>query len=131
MATQLYPQGKNHLLGKTTQIDLDSDTIKAMLVDNSTTVYNSAHEFVSSLAGGGIVARSGALTSPTLTAGLFDAADILLPAVAGPNIQAIIVYKDSGSDASSPLIAWMDITPFGPTGGDITIVWNASGIFTI
>ncbi len=131
MASQLYPQGKNHLLGKATQVDLDSDTIKVMLVDAVTTVYNSAHEFVSDLAGGGIVARSAALASPTLTAGVFDAADKLLTAVSGSTVQALIVYKDTGADATSPLISWMDVTPYGPTGGDITVVWNASGLFGI
>jgi hypothetical protein len=131
MASQLYPKGKAHLLGLATKADLVADTIKVMAVDNSTTVYNSTHEFVSDLAGGGIVSRTVALTAKTVTGGVFAAANTTFTAVVGPTILAVIVYKDTGADATSPLIAWLDTNAFGPTGGDISLTWNASGIFAI
>jgi hypothetical protein len=131
MASVLYPKGKAHILGQATKVDLVADTVKAMLVDNSTTVYNAAHEFVADLAGGGIISRSPALATKSVTAGVFDADDVTFLAVSGANILAIIVWKDTGSDATSPLIGWLDVASFGPTGGDITVVWNASGIFAI
>ncbi len=131
MANALYPKGKAHIMGLTTQVDLDSDTIKVMLNDSAVNAYSSSHEFVSDLTGGGIVQRSSGLASKTVTSGTFDAADILLPGVTGLTIDSVIVYKDTGSDATSVLVCWLDVTPFSPTGGDITVIWSVSGIFAI
>jgi hypothetical protein len=87
---------------------------------------------VSDLSGAGIVARASAgLTTKIVTGGVFDADDVTLTAVAGATIDAVIVYKDSGSDATSVLVAWMDVTPFSPTGGNITVIWSGSGLFAI
>ncbi len=131
MTSQLYPKGKAHLLGLSTKADLVADTIKVMLLHSATAAYSSSHEFVSDLTGGGIVARSGALASKTVTSGVFDANDITITAVSGSSIDALVLYKDSGSDATSPVVGWFDLSSFTPNGGDITVVFNASGIFGI
>lgn len=132
MANVLYPKGKAHLLGGATAVNLVSDTIKAMVVHSATTPYNSSHEFVSDLVAGGIVARAAAgLATKTVTSGTFDADDLVLASVVGATIDAIVVYKDSGADATSTLLGWMDVTPYSPTGGNITLVWSGSGLFAI
>lgn len=131
MSSQLYPKGKAHLLGLATKVDLVADTIKIMLIHSATTPYNSAHEFVSDLVGGGIIARSGALAGKTVTSGVFDANDITITAVSGSSVDAVILYKDTGSDATSPLEGWYDVASLTPNGGDITAVFNASGLFAI
>ena len=131
MTSQLYPTGKAHLLGQATKVDLVADTIKAMLIHSATTAYSGANEFVGDLAAGGIVARSGSLAGKTFTAGVLDANDVTLTAVTGAAVDAVILYKDTGADASSPLVAWWDVTSLTPNGSDITIVWNASGLFAI
>lgn len=131
MASQLYPKGKAHILGLSTKVDLVADTIKAMLVHSATTAYGSSNEFVGDLTAGGIVARSGALAGKTVTSGTFDANDVTLTAVTGSSVDAVVVYKDTGADASSPVIGWFDVSSLTPNGSDITIVWNASGLFAI
>lgn len=128
MASQLYPKGKDHLLGKSTQVNLLTDTIKFLFYASS---YNSAHEFVSDLTGASIVARSGALAGKALTLGVFSANNLTVTAVSGSAFSVVVLYKDSGADSSSPLIAEFDVSTFTPTGGDIRVVWNASGIFSI
>lgn len=93
----------------------------------------SAPQFVSDLNATGIVVRSAALASPTLTLGVFDAADRAITAVSGDPCEVIIVYKDSGVDSSSNLIAVFATgtgLPVTPNGGDITIQWD-SGNFKI
>jgi hypothetical protein len=93
----------------------------------------SAPQYVSDLAAAGIVARSTTLLSKTTTLGVFDAADITLTAVTGDPCEVVIVYKDSGVDSSSPLIAVFGTgtgLPVTPNGGDITIQWD-SGNFRI
>jgi len=131
MSNQLYPKGKGHVLGASTKVDFVADTVKAMLIHSATTPYNSAHEFVSDLVSGGIVARSGALGGKTVTLGVLDANDVTLLAVTGSSVDAVILYKDTGADGTSVLCAWWDVSSFTPSGADVTVVWNASGLFSI
>jgi hypothetical protein len=126
--SSLYPKGADHILGKSTQVDLDSDTLKILFYAGS---YVSTNEFVSDLTGASIVARSGALSGITLTNGVVDANDVTVTAVSGSAFTHVILYKDTGADASSVLIANFDIASFTPTGGDVSVVWNASGLFSI
>lgn len=131
MSSQLYPKGKAHLLGLATKVDLVADNIILLLIHSATTPYNSAHEFIGDLVAGGIVARSGNLAGKTVTSGVFDANDITLTAVTGASVDAVIAAKNTGSDATSPLVGWWDVTTIVPNGGDITAVFNASGLFAI
>jgi hypothetical protein len=131
MTSQLYPKGKAHILGLATKADLIADTIKVMLIHSASTAYSGSNEFVGDLSGTGIVARSGALSGKTVTSGVFVASNITLTAVTGASVDALILYKDTGSDATSPLEAWFDLASLTPNGGDIVVVWNGSGIFAI
>ena len=126
--SELYPQGASHILGKATQIDFAADTFKILFYSGS---FASANEYVSDLTGADIVARSGALSGITITSGVIDANDITVTAVSGSAFSEVVLYKDTGSDASSPLIAIFDISSFTPSGGDISVVFNASGLFSI
>lgn len=128
MASQLYPKGAAHILGAATKADLVADTIKILFYVSA---FNGAHEFVSDLTGGSIIARSGALAGKTVTSGVFDANDLTVTAVSGAAFTHVILYKDSGSDATSPVIAIFDISTFTPNGDDISVVFNASGLFSI
>jgi hypothetical protein len=131
MSSQLYPLGKAHLLGLSSQVDLVADDIRVFLIHSATTPYNAADEFVDDLAGGGIVARSGNLSGKSVTAGVFDATDETVPSVSGADVDAVILVKDSGSDATSPLIAWFDVATLTPNGDDINVLFNGSGLFAI
>jgi hypothetical protein len=128
VASQLYPKGAAHLLGLATKVDLVADNIKILFYAGS---FSSAHEFVSDLTGGSIIARSGNLAGKTVTGGVFDANDITVTAVSGSAFTHVILYKDSGADASSPLSAIFDVSSFTPTGADVNVVFNASGLFAI
>jgi hypothetical protein len=126
--SSLYPQGAAHLLGKTTKIDLVADTLKILFYAGS---YNSAHEFISDLTGASIIARSGALAGKTTTNGVFDGNDITVVGVTGSAFTHVLLDKDTGADATSPLVANFDVTSFTPGGGDVNVVWSASGLFSI
>ena len=135
MANSVYPKALQGFMTKT--IDMSGDNIKTMLVD-ATYTYSTAHQYVSDVIG--IIQRGGSnLGTKTETSGVFDAADFTHTAVAsGSTVAAIIVYDDTpATDATKPLLAFIDhdasANPISlPTnGGDITIQWNASGIFSI
>jgi hypothetical protein len=129
MASALYPLGKKALLDA--DIDLLVDNMKVLLIDTADETYNAADQFHSNITGAGIVATSGNLAGKTTTAGVFDANDITITAVSGDTVEAVVLYKDTGSSATSPLLAWFDVSQFTPNGSDVTVTFNASGLFAI
>ncbi|MGP3684139.1 hypothetical protein ACTVZO_05395 [Streptomyces sp. IBSNAI002] len=129
MASALYTSFKALLL--TADIDLAADDIRAVIVDTADYTYSAAHDFLADVPGGARVAVSSALGSKTTTGGVFDAADTTFSAVTGDSVEAIVLYKHTGSDATADLIAYIDGVSVTPNGGDITIQWNASGIFAL
>jgi hypothetical protein len=128
MASQLFPKGAGHILGATTKVDLVTENIKVLFYSGAITT---TWEFHSDLTGGSIIATSGNLAGKTTTNGVFDANDITITAVSGSAFTHVILYKDTGVSASSPLIAVFDVTSFTPSGGDVNVVFNASGLFSI
>ena len=130
----LYPKAKEAFLSGT--IALTSDTIKAALLNATDEPYTSTDQYKSA------VASYGASTDVTLSAGksvtngVFDANDVTFSAVAvdsGKAANALVIYKDTGSAATSPLIAYIDGFTVTPNGGDITVSWDsgASKIFAL
>lgn len=128
MASVIHPTGKAHILGSVTKVDLVADDIKAFFYSGA---YNAAHEFVSDLTGASIIARSGNLAGKTVALGVFDANNITLAAVSGAAFTHVKIVKDTGSDATSVLLADLEVSSFTPSGGDVNIVWHASGLFQI
>ena len=136
MANAIYDKARESFLSANPTIDWDTDTIKCSLVRSSAYTPNMAtDQFLSSVATR--VADSAALASKTVTAGVADAADITFTAVgAGASFQYVLIWKDTGNAATSPLIALFDTMtglPYTPSGGDITIAWDngANKIFKL
>lgn len=127
--SQLYPLGKKAFLDG--DIDLLNDTIKALGIDTADETYNAADQFHSDITGAAIVFTSAGLVGKTTTGGVFNANDITVLGITGDPIEALIIFKDTGVSATSPLIAWFDIPTYTPTGADGSLIWNASGIFAI
>ena len=128
--SQLYPKGKKKILDA--DIDLLVDDLKVALIDTADETYNAADEFLADITGAGIVATSANLTGKTTTDGVFDADNTTLVSVTGDQSEAMILYKDTGSSATSPLIAWFDLAaPYTPTGVNADVVFSGSGLFAI
>jgi len=116
-------------------IAFGTDTIKAVLTKTYT--YSSAHDYLDDVSAGYRVATA-TLASKTTTGGAFDSADPVFTAVAsGSTVTGLWLYKDTGTDSTSPLIAWYDTNASSSaisivtSGGNITITVAASGWFTI
>jgi hypothetical protein len=128
MANSLYTKAKQGLIDGS--IDLDTDDIRAVLVDGADYTPNLAsHEFLSSIPAGGRVAVSGALQNKTVTDGVFDADDIVIAAVSGDQFEYVVLYKHTGSDATARLIYLIDTAtglPCTPNGSDITLSWDST-----
>jgi len=101
MANAIYPKYKEIILGAATNANLLTGTVRAALVDTGTYTYNAAHEFLTSLTGVVGTAQTIGATK-SVTNGLFDGGDVTYTGL-----------------------------PVTPNGGDISIQWNASGIFQL
>jgi hypothetical protein len=105
-----------------------TDTVKVLLVTTSAyTVQTSLHQYLSDVPTSARVAGPVTLTSKTTTGGAADVADCTFTSVNGSSIQAIIIYSDTGTEATSPLIAYIDTAtglPITPNGGDIIVTWD-------
>jgi hypothetical protein len=110
---------------------MSSTNVRAALVDTGTYTYSAAHEFLTSLTG--IVGTAQLIGSKTFTNGVFDGADVTYTGVIGASAEAIVIYIDTGTAGTSRLVAFLDAgftgLPVTPNGGDITVTWNAAGIF--
>lgn len=126
MTNALFGKGKEAILSAA--INLPSDTIKAALIDTALWTPNMATDQFLSAASAAIVGTPVALTGKSVTLGVFDAADTTIVAVPGPtSLEAVLLYKDTGSAATSPLILFDDTgtnIPVTSNGGDILIQWN-------
>ena len=133
MASGMYALGREGFLGG--DIDWDANNIKVTLIDSADYVVNlSTHDFYNDVTVAGRVATSGNLASKTKTNGTADAADVTFSAVTGDVSEALVVWADTTVESTSRLIVYIDTGtgfPVTPNGGDITVQWDAGGIFTL
>lgn len=119
--------------------DYDADTIKVALLDNTHTPDIDTHDFFSDVSGDeitgtGYTAGGATLASKTITYDTgsnqvrLDAADTSWT-TATFTARYAVIYKDTGTASTSPLIAYVDFDADQPvTAGTFTITWAATGI---
>lgn len=138
MANALYPKWKEALIQNLADSDLDgtgSTGVFVALVDTGTYTYNAAHQYYSELSG--IVGTDQEIgATKSYTNGVFDGADLTFTAVTGATVEALVIYrKNAGANTTWRLVAYIDTgvtgLPVTPNGGNITVTWNASGIFAL
>lgn len=134
MANAIYPKYKEAIIGGGTNVDLLGGTVKCALVDTGTYTYSAAHQFLSDLTGVvGTAQTIGATKS--VANGVFDGADVTYTSVTGNSAEALVIYIDTGTAGTSRLVAYIDTgvtgLPVTPNGGNISVTWSASGIFSL
>lgn len=127
MANAMYDTGRAAFLRG--EIAWLTDPIKLVLVDLADyTLSISTHTFLSDVPVGARVATSANLTGKTATAGVADADDSVFTAATGDQSEAVIIYKDTGSAATSQLIGFIDTAtglPVTPNTGNINVVFDS------
>ena len=135
MANAIYPLYKQSLIDGDANIDLNDLTVKVALIDTGAGgyTYSGAHQFLTSLTG--IVGTAQTIANTTVVNGLFDGDNVTFSGVTGNSVEALAIYIDTTVAGTSRLVAFIDSgvagLPVTPNGGDITITWNASGIFQL
>ena len=133
----LYLKGlEQMMLGN---IDLESDTIKLKYMATTYTPDVTTENWLSD------VSASEASGAPTETLANVDVridtgnlrvevdADNVTEESVTTTTDKFIVYKDTGTAATSPLIACIDIVEgtLGPVSGTLSLTFNAEGIFAV
>jgi hypothetical protein len=135
VANALYDFGRQGYLDGS--LNWLTDDVRAILVDTGLYTPNlAADQFLVTIPVGARISVSGSLTTKTATAGVADADDVSFTAVAGPTVEAIVLYRHTGVDATARLIAYIDAAtglPFLPSGGNVAIQWDngANKIFKL
>jgi hypothetical protein len=125
MANALYDTGRNAFLRG--DLSWNSNTFKVVLLSSSYTPNLATHQFLSSISVGSRVATSSALTTLLPGAGVADASDITFTSVSGSQVTQFVVFRDTGTESTSQLVAYFDTAinlPITPNGGDITLTWS-------
>lgn len=142
MANALFDSYRNGIIGShSTRVDYDADTISLMGIDHTDDVpVVATDDFLSDIASGGRVPAIGSApnlaskTIGTIAVGVADAADVVFTTLSGDQFESMVLFKNTGTDTTSDLIAFWDTAsglPFTPNGGDLTVVFSGSGIFRI
>ena len=139
MTNALYPSFKSRLLtpgadlvagllGAGAGANPVAAPLKAALLAGYT--YSAGHDFLDDVSAA-IVGTPVAVSGGSVAAGVFDADDTVFTAVAeGSTVTAVALYMDTGTPATSPLVALVDTGTGGAlaivtSGGNITIKWDA------
>ena len=127
MANFIYGKAKESLLNG--QFNIVSDSLKVLLVTDSYVPNQNADQFVSSISSSYIKQRTSSLTNVTNVLGVIDADNVSVADYGGLPFKALVIYKDSGTDSTSRLLAYIDTATGIPFLGinavtDITINWS-------
>lgn len=133
MANAAFTPGIEGLMSG--EIDLDTAVIKAALVRGYT--FDATDKFMSDLTGGTVNGASAALSSKSVTGGVFDAADTTIDTTASAIDHILILYQASavtgGSDVantSQRLLCYLDTTgdsslPIQPGTGTVAVTFSS------
>lgn len=136
MANAAYVRGLGQVVDNT--FKWTADTIKCVMVDTALyTVDLQNHDFLDDIPAGARVATATLAGKTSAQAGGFwalDASDTTFTAVSGASVEALVLYKDSGLEGTSPLLLYIDTgtgLPVTPNGADIIVQWPVGGIWTL
>jgi hypothetical protein len=140
MASAIYNSFKRDLMNGS--IDLDTDSIKVMLVTSTYTADIDAHTKRSDItnevtgtgysAGGSALATKVVAVDNTNDRGTFDADDVTWTTSTITARGAVLYKSRGGASSADELICYVDFgSNITSTAGNFTIVWNASGILAL
>jgi len=142
MANAMYDIYKTALLSASTSVSLTvndaTDGPFCSLSDTGVTAFSQTHDFYNDVSGANVGTEQRIVnpTVGTVAQGVFDGDNLTYTAVSGATVEALIIYRhNSGANTTWRLVVFIDTSvtglPVTPNGGDITITWNASGIFKL
>jgi len=134
MANFVTTAQRNAMLGSGTFNDLlDTATFSAMFIDNADDTIVAGDTSLTDVVSAARIpaaASTPALAGKSVTTGTLDATDTVFTALSGDPFEQMILFNNTGTDSTALIVASWDLTGT-PNGGNITVVWNASGILAV
>jgi hypothetical protein len=122
MASALYDKGRDAFLNG--DIDWTNDTIKVALVGAGYTANMATDQFLSQVTN--VIGTPLVLSNKSSAAGVANADAVTSAALAtGSTVTQLVMYKDTGSASSSPLIARVDVPSTPTNGGTVTVNFDS------
>lgn len=122
-------------------VDLDTATVKALLVGSGYTFNADTHDFLDDITGEvtgtGYTAGGVTLTGVTTTYDAatnrvkVDAADAAFGTVTLTGVTGLVTYVSTGTPATSPLMSYHSFASQSPNAVPFTYAWHADGILTL
>jgi hypothetical protein len=127
VANFVYSKAKEAFLNG--DIDVLSDPIKVLIVDSIYAPDQASDDFVVDIPVSAIKYMTIALQNVSNILGVLDADNVPIVDYSGNPFNALVLFADKGTQASSRLIAYIDNSPGLPFAGSatqipISIVWN-------
>lgn len=145
MANFVYSPYRNSVVGKTsdysTRVDADSDTLFSFFNDDGTVTPAATNVFQSTYTTAENPSFAnrlnlGSVTAASVGTGVVDAADAVFTGssvlTGSTSVESYIICKFITNAAASPNLVHFDTAtglPLTPNGADVTVVFNASGIW--
>lgn len=140
MASVVYNSFKRDIMNGS--IDLDTDTVKVMLVTSTYSPNIDSHtkrsDITNEVSGTGYTAGGATLASPTVTVdntddeGVFDAADTSWSSSTITARGAVLYKSRGGASSADELICYVDFgSDITSTASTFQITWNAEGIINL
>lgn len=136
MANRVYPKYKKAAASGGANANLITGSVKLVLVDLGAYTYDDTHEFLADIPAGARIALSAALSSKEVTdLAAFKSANGRFDGVTGVSVEAIAMYIDTGSPATSRLVAFFDTSivglPTTPAGASYNVIPPSDGWFVL
>jgi hypothetical protein len=110
-------------------------TLKVQLINTTNYTFSQTHDFFDDIPSLARIGTAIAIPNPTVTipvAGTvrLDADDVTLTAITGTQVNAVVIFKDTGTESTSPLVAYSTTvtTISNPSNQTITVTFDALGI---
>lgn len=123
------------------EVDLDTATVKALLVGSGYVFDADTHDYrddvTGELTGTGYTAGGVTLTGVSTVYDAatnkvkVDAADAAFGTVTLTGVTGLVTYLDTGTAGTSPLMSYHSFASQSPNGVPFTYAWHADGICTL
>jgi hypothetical protein len=135
MSNALYSVYCNGIWTNAAAVDWTSDTIKAVLCSAGYTPNIAADAHITDIPGGDIVSTATVTGLSVASRAVQISGTVTFASVTGAVCTQVVLYKDTGTPSTSPLLALFDTftsgMPATPVGTNIVLTLDASGIASL
>lgn len=134
MTKRVYPKAKKAAFGGGANANVVTGDVKIILIDTGAYTFDATHEFLSDVPLGARLATSGSLVGKSIADdGSFHSANTRFESVTSVSAEALLWVIDTGSPASTRLVAFQDTDvvglPVTPAGASYDVIKDSGGWF--